>query len=91
MPSVVAVGGEENQNWIFSSHIDPLETAVCVIINYTVYMIVNCTVKYGRSCAASAEVFVLEAAGLNKSMLLELLLEPSMAIYLVHRNNTLIS
>lgn len=62
-----------------------------MIINYTVYTLVNYTVKHDRSCAASAEVFVLATVGLNKSMLLELLLEPSMAIYLAHRNNILIS
>lgn len=54
-------------------------------------MLVNYTDKRDRSCAASAEVFVLAAVGLNKSMFLELLLEPSMAIYLVHRNSILIS
>lgn len=47
----------------------------------TVYMSANYTVKHDTSRAASAEVFVRVAVGLNKSMSLELLLEPSMPIY----------
>lgn len=33
----VSIGQEENQNWIFSSHIDPRETAVYRNINYSLY------------------------------------------------------